>query len=151
MKVKWLSALPIIFAVMFIALPSWAGTQLWDFEKGADDCNVANGTWESQKGIYHVDQAGVAEHSLIGEDNWDDYTVEAKIRIDANNWAGLIFRAQSEHEYYVYYLNVPDNKSEIWKHMPGAWDTRVAITSNIPAVGKLKIKNGEWFDVKVTV
>jgi hypothetical protein len=141
----------VLVLTMLISLPSWAGTQLWDFEKGDDGWEVANGKWEAKGGIYQVAQGGVAEHALIGEDKWDDYTVEAKIRIDANNWAGLIFRAQSEQEYYIYYLNVPSNKSELWQHNKGAWDTRVAINSNIPAVGKVVIKNNEWYDVKVIV
>jgi len=140
----------VLLSVM-ISLPTYAGTQLWDFEQKHEDWEVSNGNWEIQDGIYQVLKGGVAEHSLVGEETWDDYTVEAKIRIDNGSWAGLIFRAQSEMEYYVYYLNVPDNKSELWRHSEGAWDTRQAINSNIPAAGPLKIDNGKWYDVKVIV
>ena len=136
---------------MLLSLPTFAGTQLWDFEEKHDDWEVANGDWAIKGGIYQLERGGKAEHSLVGEEKWDDYTVEAKIRMDEGNWGGLIFRAQSEMEYYVYYLNIPNNKSELWRHNKGAWDTRNAINSNIGAAGKLKIENEEWYDVKVVV
>lgn len=143
-------SLIVLFGVV-LSLPSSAGTQLWDFEEKHKDWKVANGNWEIKDGIYQVEKGGKAEHALVGEEEWDNYTVEAKIRMDEGNWAGLIFRAQSEMEYYIYYLNVQNNKSELWRHSKGAWDTRVAITSNILAAGKLKIENEEWYDVKVIV
>ncbi len=141
----------MVLLCMMLSLPAFAGTQLWDFEEKHDDWEVANGDWEIKGGIYQVERGGKAEHSLVGEEAWDDYTVEAKIRLDEGNWAGVVFRAQSEMEYYVYYLNVPNNKSELWRHSKGAWDTRAAITSNIPATKKVKIENEEWLDVKVVV
>ena len=142
--------LVVLFGVA-VALPTYAGTQLWDFEEKHDDWEVANGNWEIKGGIYQLEKGGKAEHSLVGEEKWDDYTVEVKIRLDEGNWAGVVFRAQSEMEYYVYYLNVPNNKSELWRHSKGAWDTRNAINSNIPATKKVKVENEEWLDVKVVV
>ena len=141
----------VVFFGIALSLPTYAGTQLWDFEERHDDWEVANGNWEIKGGIYRLDRGGKAEHSLVGEEKWDDYTVEAKVRLDEGNWAGVVFRAQSEMEYYVYYLNVPNNKSELWRHSKGAWDTRNAINSDIPASKKVKIKNEEWLDVKVVV
>ena len=141
----------IVLLGMLLSLPTFAGTQLWDFEEKHDDWEVANGNWAIKDGIYQLDKGGKAEHSIVGDEKWDDYTVEAKIRLDEGNWAGLIFRAQSEMEYYVYYLNVPNNKSELWRHSKGAWDTRNAINSNIPATKKVKVENEEWLDVKVIV
>ena len=133
-----------------VTLTSHAGTQLWDFEKNADGWKVANGNWEVKDGFYQVSLSGEAEHSLVGEKDWDDYTIEAKIRIDEHNWAGIAFRAKSEMEYYVYYLNVPSNKTELWKHTAGRWANRANI-AQIPAVGGVVIKNGEWIDMKVEV
>ena len=140
-----------LFLVFAVSVPTFAGTQLWDFEEKHDDWEVANGNWEIKGGIYQLEKGGKAEHSLVGEEDWDDYTVEAKIRLDEGSWAGLIFRAQSEHEYYVYYMNIPNNKSELWKHNKGAWDARQAINSNLPATKKVKIELKEWLDVKVIV
>ena len=148
---KFVALGSIVLLCTVFSLPTFAGTQLWDFEEKHDDWKVANGDWEIKGGIYQVERGGKAEHSLVGEEDWDDYTVEAKIRLDEHNWAGVVFRAQSEMEYYVYYLNVPNNKSELWRHSKGAWDTRTAITSNIPATKKVKIENEEWLDVKVEI
>ena len=29
-------------------------------------------------------------HTVVGEVGWEDYTVEAKVRMDEGNWAGLL-------------------------------------------------------------
>ena len=142
-------SLTVLLGVAF-SLPTFAGTQLWDFEEDHKDWKVANGEWEIKGGVYHVDRGGQAEHSLIGEEDWDDYTIEAKVRLDEHNWAGIVFRAESEMEYYVYYLNVPNNKTELWRHKEGGWAARDNI-AQIPAVDKVKIENGEWIDMKVVV
>ena len=58
---------------------------------------VANGEWKMQKGIYQEVSGGEsAMHSIVGDVKWDNYTVEAKVRLDKGNWAGLLFRAQNE-------------------------------------------------------
>ena len=138
-----------LFGIL-LPLTSDAGTQLWEFDKDAEGWKVANGKWEVTDGVYQVSLGAEAEHSLVGEKDWDNYTIEAKIRIDEGNWSGLIFRAKSEMEYYVYYLNVPDNKTELWKHTPGAWTNRQNL-AQIPAKGGVVIKNDEWIDMKVEV
>ncbi len=134
---------------MLLSLPSFAGTQLWDFERNAEGWKVANGTWSVEDGVYKLSKGGQAEHSLVGESDWDDYTIEAKVRLDEGSWAGIVFRAKSEMEYYVYYLNVPSNISELWRHKQGGWASRDNI-SQPPAVG-IKIANGEWIDMKIEV
>ncbi len=139
-----------ILCPVLISLPTSAGTQLWDFDKDAEGWKVANGTWAVTGGVYKLSKGGQAEHSLVGEEDWDDYTIEAKIRLDEGSWAGLAFRAKSEMEYYVYYFNVPDNKTELWRHKVGNWGSRDNL-DQIPAVGGVKIKNGEWIDMKVEV
>ena len=153
--------LTLLLLMVFTSSVSQAGTQLWDFEAKAKekDWEHANGDWKFTKGIIQETAGGqAAMHQIVrGVDwgKWDDYTVSAKIRIDGagSKWAGLIFRAQKDlHEYYVYYLNVPNNKSEFWVHMKGAWDTRRAVNSNIAAAKKLqkeKIEVGKWMNVKV--
>ena len=147
---KLVSLSLIMLLGIAFSLPTFAGTQLWDFEEDHKDWKVANGEWEIKGGVYHVDRGGQAEHSLIGEEDWDDYTIEAKVRLDEHNWAGIVFRAESEMEYYVYYLNVPNNKTELWRHKKGGWAARDNI-AQIPAVEKVKIENGEWIDMKVVV
>ena len=151
--IRSLKGLALSLIVLFgvaLAPPTFAGTQLWDFEEKHDDWKVANGNWEIKGGVYHVDKGGRAEHSLIGEEKWDDYTIEAKVRLDEHNWAGIVFRAQSEMEYYVYYLNVPNNIVELWRHKKGDWTARDNIVKTPPVQG-VKIENGKWIDMKVVV
>ncbi len=126
----------------------YAGEQLWDFDSGsADDWKVANGNWSVTDGVYQLATGAQAEHSLVGEVTWENYTVEAKIRLDSGNWAGIAYRAKSEMEYYVYYFNVPDNKTELWRHKTGGWTARDKIGE---LAGKnVTIENGKWYDMKV--
>lgn len=124
--------------------------QSWDFESAAqlNQWKAPNGTWEISDGALKVTSKEAAQRSIAGDASWTDYTVETKMRIDEGNWAGVVFRAKSDMEFYVAYLNVPDNKSELWKHQAGALDKRAAVNSANPAVD-VKIANGEWFDVKI--
>lgn len=137
-----------VFIAIAAAATAAAGTQVWDFSGGIDDWEIANGDWDANNGVLQqTNGTTVAAHAIVGETDWDDYVVETKIRIDEGNWAGLIFRAQDVFQYYVYYLNVPDNKSELWKHNPGGFDQRNALNSNIGAEG-VQVTQGEWIHVK---
>ncbi len=140
------------FAVCVLALPQLAaaGTQLWDFEDGADDWDAPNGTWEVSDGEYHeVSGADPAMHSVIGDENWDNYVIQAKVRMDVGNWAGIAFRVQSDFEYYIYYMNVPDNKSELWVHSEPAFDTRANL-AQIPG-NNILIENEVFHELEVVV
>ena len=135
--------------LVLVASFAYAGEQTWSFDADAADWKPANGTWSVEDGIYKLAKGGRAEHSLIGDADWEDYTVEAKVRLDEGNWAGVVYRAQSEKEYYVYYLNVPNNKTELWRHKESAWDSRDKIGELQGA--NIKIANGEWFDMRIVV
>lgn len=139
-----------IFFSLLLSNISYAGTQLWNFDKETKDWKVANGNWEVKDGFYYVKKGVEIEHSLVGEEDWDDYTIRAKIRLDDHHWAGLVFRAISEMEYYVYYLSIPNNKTELWKHTAGAWTNRQNI-AQIPVVEGVKIENGEWYELMVDI
>ena len=161
MKLNFSFCLFLMVSMVLVSSMAHAGIQLWDFEDASKekDWEEANGKWSFKKGIFQETSGSeAAMHQIVRGadwDKWEDYTVSCKIRIDegASKWAGLIFRAQKDnHEYYVYYLNVPDNKTEFWVHMAGAWNTRRAVSSNIAAAKKLqndKIEVDKWMDVKV--
>jgi len=125
----------------------------WDFEN-PDQFKVwksVNGDWSIKEGaMVDKDNRQPAQRILVGEASWTDYTIEAKLRVDDGNWAGIVFRAKSDFEYYVAYLNVPDNKSELWRHNPGAHDARNAINSNF-AAKDTKVERGKWMDVKIEI
>ncbi len=128
-----------------------AGTILWDFEAGADDWAAPNGTWEASGGIYsETSGADAAMHSVVGDLDWDDYVINARVRLDeGGQWAGIAFRVQSDFEYYVYYLNSPNNKSELWKHTDGAFDSRENL--NDIAASNILIENDVWHQLQVVV
>ena len=161
MKLNFSFCLFLMISMVLVSSMAHAGIQLWDFEDASKekDWEEANGKWSFKKGIFQETSGSeAAMHQIVRGadwDQWEDYTVSCKIRIDGDGskWAGLIFRAQKDnHEYYVYYLNVPDNKTEFWVHMAGAWGTRRAVSSNIAAMKKLQkdpIEVDKWMDVKV--
>ena len=140
----------LIWLYLIVSFPSYAGTILWDFENNTNDWKVINGNWEVKDGVYQVIRDVNIEYSLVGDEGWDDYTIEAKIRIDEHNWAGIVFRAESDMEYYVYYLSVQDNKTELWKHTEGAWVNREKIAQMLVADG-VTLKNGEWYIIKIDI
>jgi len=143
----------IVYACLLVS-SSAAFALTWDFEdpKQAKEFNSPNGDWSIKGGVMMESNKlnMPAQRNLVGDENWTDYTIEAKIRIDTGNWAGIVFRAQSDFEYYVAYLNVPDNKSELWRHVKPAHDSRNAINSNFPAQ-KTKVEQGKWMTVKLEV
>ncbi len=144
--------LVLVITLAYMASTSWAGTTTWDFESGAKDWKVANGKWSVKDGVYQETSGkDKAMHAIVGDAKWKDYTVETKIRIDDGRWAGLIFRAKNEYEYYVFYLNVPDNITEFWRHKKGKFDSRDRLPAQkIPAKG-VKIEVGKWIDMKAEI
>ena len=146
---KYLFLTVVSCCLVLVASSGFAGEQTWSFDSDADDWKVANGAWSVEGGLYKLAKGGRAEHSLVGDAGWEDYTVEAKVRLDEGNWAGVVFRAQSEMEYYVYYLNVPNNKTELWRHKQSAWDSRDKIGEL--AGQNITVANDEWFDMRIVV
>ena len=74
------------FCVVMFSQITWSGEWAFDFEdaKQADQWKVANGTWKIQNGGYsEISAKEKAAHVLFGEADWADYTVEARIRLDA--------------------------------------------------------------------
>ena len=126
----------------------------WDFEgaKQSRDWQAINGNWNIQDGAYQQESLNEeAAHTLVGSSYWDNYTVEAKIRLDEGSWAGLVFRASSEYEYYVFYLSVADNKTEFWRHKKGDdFTARDALKNYIPPTG-ITINHEEWYQIRIDV
>ena len=85
----------MFFCVFVFSQITWSGEWAFDFEdaKQADQWKVANGTWKIQNGGYsEISAAEKAAHVLFGEADWADYTVEARIRLDAGGrWQAWLF------------------------------------------------------------
>jgi len=150
----------MFFCVLMFSQITWSGEWTFDFEDAAQakQWKVANGTWKIEKGAYsEIAGAEKAAHVLFGEDDWTDYTVEAKIRIDANKWVGLVFRAISEHEYYVLYQEPSPGVTAFFQHHGDVWDKRARPVPNKTPI-KIKkggkgdnIEEGEWYHLKIVV
>ena len=128
----------------------------WTFDDTAADWTPANGTWEVEDGVYkQTTRYGKAQKALANGAEWTDHTVAAKVRIEAGHWAGIVFRAQNEFEYYVYLICPKENKSELWRHrrstaFKDGFEGRDEIEHDIKPVGLTLTKN-EWFTLSATV
>ena len=91
---------------------------------------------------------------LVGNDNWTDYTIEQKVRIDDGNWGGgLVFRAQSEQDYYGYYMNVQTNQYELWRYESGPSPDETYRSGIWPFLSGVNVTyaRNEWYDIKVDI
>jgi len=161
-KYQFRNVTVLVFLLVGVVSTSWAGTKSWDFAKDSGGLKTSHGKWAVKDGIFQVEGKDPAMHASYIEDEtktWDNYTVEARVRpAKAGNtrWAGIVFRAQPDlHEYYVYYLNTPNNSTEFWMHKKGKWDARQSFVkegnkdTNNPAKGGIKIAQDKWHDMKV--
>lgn len=126
------------------------GKQTWDFEEHSKGWKVANGDWYLEDGFYKVGRGNIAEHSLVGQQDWKNYVIDTKVRIDDVHFAGVVFRAKSEKEYYTYYLNTLDQRNQLFKHSEGDWGNRQEIGWTW-TVGGIHLQNDTWYDVSVEV
>ena len=116
----------------------------------------SNGSWEVEDGIYKQTMRwGKAQKALVDGAEWTDHTIEAKVRIEDGHWAGIVFRAQNEFEYYVYLICPKENKSELWRHrrstaFKDGFEGRDEIEHDIEPIG-FTITRNEWFTLRATV
>jgi len=133
-------------ALMIVSSQSWA--LVWDFKSDNKDWKPVTGEWSIKDGEYIQSQRGVsAVRTFVGDANWTDYTVETKIKVTENSYAGLMFRAQSELEYHVFYINVTENACEWWHHTKPNPDSRVQHFKQPPV--KVKIELNKQYTLKV--
>ena len=140
----------------YLASTATAEEQMWTFDNGAADWTPANGTWTTEEGVYKQTMRwGEAQHTLANSADWTDHTLQAQVRIDDGHWAGIVFRAQSEFEYYVYLICPKENKSELWRHrrstaFKDGFEGRDEIEHDIEPIG-LTLARQEWFKLQVTL
>jgi hypothetical protein len=138
----------VFFLMAFVLMSSQSWALVWDFKGDAKDWKPATGEWSVKDGEYIQSLRGVsAVRTFIGDNNWTDYTVETKIKITENSYAGLIFRAQSELEYHVFYINVIGGACEWWHHTKPNPDSRVQHFNQPTA--KVKIELNKQYTLKV--
>ncbi|MBY0011782.1 family 16 glycoside hydrolase [Paenibacillus typhae] len=119
-----------------------------DFEDGVTAVwAVSSGTWsaataEETKPL--VQKANTTGLITAGDDAWEDYAYEAKVRIPITNAnSGLVFRLKDSKNYYLYRVNGANQKLELFKAVDGVL-TNVSSTP-FAAVAK------QWYTLKVIV
>jgi len=128
-----------------------AGELAWDFDENTGEWEAAKGIWQVKDGVYHQKQRwGEAIHSLVGETSWTNYTLQAQVRIHEGNWAGVVFRAQDEFQYYVYLFCPKEKVSELWLHKAGGPFSRQAIDEHIDAIN-VGLDRRVWLNFQVQV
>ncbi len=136
-----------------------AGTQTWDFSGGLDGW-MMDGKWETRDGTLDCYHIVTSQYAFVGEERWDNYTVEAKVRIDKPphfshlEWAGLIFRAQvdSWRRFDCYALRVNLLFDEVWlNHITRRGGGTSTGGYSVPLRAGARIKLGEWFTLRAHV
>lgn len=146
----------LVYISICLASVATADEQAWTFDDSAVDWIPANGSWEVEDGIYKQTMRwGKAQKALADGAEWTDHTIEARVRIEAGHWAGIVFRAQNEFEYYVYLICPKENKSELWRHrrstaFKDGFEGRDEIEHDIEPIG-FTITRNEWFTLRATV
>ena len=143
-------SLVVIFGIV-LSLPTYAGTPNYGtLRKSTMTGKSLMESGKSQKGFTTLTRA--VKRNTLWLVKRTGMTTPLRRRFDWIITIGrvLFFGQKARWSNYVYYLNVPNNKTELWRHKDGAWNARDNI-AQIPAVEKVQIKNGEWIDMKVVV
>ena len=146
----------LMYISICLAAVATASEQVWTFDSPAVDWTPANGDWRVEDGVYkQTMRYGEAQKALADGTEWTDHTVAAKVRIEAGHWAGIVFRAQNEFEYYVYLICPKENKSELWRHrrstaFKDGFEARDEIEHDIAPIG-LTLTRNAWFTLSATL
>ena len=85
-----------------------------------------------------------------------DYEFEAGVTLTSGRFCGLVFRAKSAKEYYVYYGNThghlaPGGKFELWRHKQGGWAARDGIDVKVLPAGGVSFVRNRRFVMRIVV
>ena len=142
-----------VISLMFGFFASSVPAIIYDFDAAGDmdDWTPVSGDWSIDNDeLVQSDLATPAMRALVGEEGWSDYTIECKIMITSGSYTGVVFRAISDLEYYVFYINANENVVELWQHTgPGDTD-RTQHFKHAPE-GGIAITTNEWFDIKLVI
>ncbi|NQX60501.1 family 16 glycoside hydrolase [Paenibacillus qinlingensis] len=117
--------------------------------------NFENGSmtgWTSSSGSWSVVTDGTkvltqnnSTTALItAGDAWTDYTYEGKVKMPITNAnAGIVFRVQNADNYYLYRINVGNQKLELYKAVNGQL-TLVSSTS-------FTAQANQWYTIKASI
>jgi hypothetical protein len=138
----------IVFCMLLMALPVFAGTYRDDFENEQDfinDCN--NGIWIEDINLFTWENGYVKTESpggaglTFGDLNWKDYIVECKVKpvqISPNSFGfGLALRRPCIQCGTIYYLGINEKYAGIYLNL----DTPI---NDSP----FELELGKWYSLK---
>jgi len=115
-----------------------------NFDDGNNDgwSNYGGGNWLVESGSYKGIGSGGQCIGLTGDLTWDDYTYEAKVKLNGgSNDAGLIFRSVDSANFYL--LKIAYNGMELYKCVNGTYILLSSVAINIPT--------GNFYNYKIVV
>jgi hypothetical protein len=115
-----------------------------DFSSGTDQWTELAGTWAVENGEYSQNDTGAEwyDHiSVAGSPSWNDYIVEAKMKIVDGNSVGLAFRVQNAGNWYMAQLR--DDSNRIEEYNGGSLRGMCSCGDNAAV--------GVWYSTKVVV
>ena len=161
---NWKKAATLMLAGALTAVAS-AGTQSWDFSDGIGD------EWRlfryplfgDQEDLPWIVKDGALQHSdntrwtgaLVGEESWNDYVVQARMRIDDPDDdlpACLVFAARflSDHQFssYLFSYNPEVKMVCLARQHADADSVRTFVDTSWD---RLELEIGEWFNIRAHV
>ncbi len=161
---KWKKAATLMLAGALTAAAS-AGTQSWDFSDGIGD------EWRlfkyplfgNQEDLPWIVKDGALQHSaknrwttaLVGEESWNDYVVQARMRIDDPDDtfpACLVFAARflSDHQFSCYLFSYSPKINRVYLAWQRAGGDNVRNSAEV-SENRLELEIGEWFNIRAHV
>jgi len=143
---------PICLSLLLLTLPTWG--VFYDFGNKAqlNEWEIIGGEWKIENGTLkgeNVPAAGGFDHGpgiVVGEDSWTDYTVELKMKMEADKLGGPIIRYIDEQNWYWF---------EAWRtsiylrpHVAGEDQAPDPIPEALWDRGE-EFQDGEWHTYKI--
>ena len=100
---------------MFSAIPAFALFFDFDDNKKPEEWKEEGGKWKVENGAYIGEELNAVEGiTLVGEEKWSDYTIEATIKNAEGNWMALIVRWNDVNNHYGWWVNLGNSTAEWW-------------------------------------
>ena len=111
-----------------------------DFANGSNEWNVKSGRWSVQDGAYQQNRNRNAL-SVIGDEDWSDYTLTMKARkLSGGEGFLVVFGCQGDNEY--------------WWNVGGWGNSNSCIEQDQMQICRpvnFQVEQGRWYDIKVVL
>jgi hypothetical protein len=122
------------------------------FDNGVNEFVPLNGTWgvsTEEGGAYRQNSASSNAKAIVGNLNWLDYTIEARLKMksfrDSPAGAGVVFRYQDVNNHYTFHYYASTRQMRIERRIDNVTKVLAAVTMS----GGLQL--GQWYRFRVQV